>query len=318
MIDYDRNKWWVLAFAYKATVIRQMAVRISLFLVLTAVLAVLQYYKYQIPDTGATLHTLLGTALGLLLVFRTNASYGRYWEGRKLLGAIVNNSRDLMRAASCYCKLSGSDGPAALVQYIAGFVIGLKLRLRDNKDTTEVAAVVKSPSAREKITKFHNPALASLNMISVWIEARAQEGNLERWHARTIESYLAQLCESQGGLERICNTPIPFAYAVHTHQFLLLYLVTLPFTMVVTYEFYSLVAVFIISFGLLGIDEAGVEIEDPFGLDDNDLPLEIIFNNIVRDAQALVDLNSGVQDGVQDSGEGTPSVRVQVDDEGDL
>jgi len=61
-----------------------------------------------------------------------------------------------------------------------------------------------------------------------------------------------------------------------------------------------------------------VEIEDPFGLDDNDLPLEIIFNNIVRDAQALVDLNSGVQDGVQDSGEGTPSVRVQVDDEGDL
>jgi len=259
------------------------------------------------------------------LVFRTNASYDRYWEGRKLIGAIVNNSRSLMRSASCYCNLKSPDGPSALVQYIAGFVIGLKLTLRQNKDKGEVESVVKNPSAREKISKFHNSALASLNMISMWTEARTRDGHIERWHARTIETYIHNLCESQGGLERICNTPIPFAYAVHTHQFLLLYLATLPFTMVVTYQFYSLVAVFIISFGLLGIDEAGVEIEDPFGLDDNDLPLDLIFNNIIRDAQALVDLNAGGEIIVdtQDDKHALESsasalVRVGSDDTGDL
>jgi putative membrane protein len=75
MIVYDKHKWWVLGTAFKGTVIKRMLVRISILLAITVTLAVLQDFKYKIPTTNSTIHSLLGTALGLLLVFRTNASY---------------------------------------------------------------------------------------------------------------------------------------------------------------------------------------------------------------------------------------------------
>jgi len=118
------------------------------------------------------------------------------------------------------------------------------------------------------------------------------------------------MCEAQAALDRICDTPIPFAYAVHTHQFLLLYLSTLPFTMVITYQYYALVAVFIISFGMLGIDEAGVEIEDPFGLDDNDLPLDKICANIAKQAEAIAKFGQGNSPAI--SGESSKSATLRV------
>ena len=75
MIVYDKNKWWLLGFAFKGTVIKHMLVRLGILLGITVMLAVLQDFKYKIPATNSTIHSLLGTALGLLLVFRTNASY---------------------------------------------------------------------------------------------------------------------------------------------------------------------------------------------------------------------------------------------------
>jgi len=291
MLEYDKHKWWVLLFAFRGTVIQRMMVRIGILLGLTVMLCLLQYYKYQIPNTSATIHTLLGTALGLLLVFRTNASYDRYWEGRKLLGSVVTQCRSLTRAAATYCKSDNPECLATLVRYISAFAVSLKFQLRQDGDTTKLIELKVNPEEMDRIIKFHNRGLALLFMISKWIDEQVRNGSLERWQARSLEQYVSVIGDSQGGLERILKTPIPFAYAVHTHQFLWLYLLTLPFTMVVTYQYYALVAVFTIGFGLIGIDEAGVEIEDPFGTDDNDLPLDAIFGTIIRDAEELTKLS---------------------------
>jgi len=186
----------------------------------------------------------------------------------------------LRRTPLCWCSIS------------TAFFVGLKLSLRSQAYNGELKDVIKNPAVVEKITKVPNIGFACLSMISLWVDARMREGHLDRWQARSIEQYVSAIVDAQGGLERISGTPIPFAYAVHTHQFLLLYLITLPFTMVTTYGYYALVAVFTIAFGLIGIDEAGVEIEDPFGFDDNDLPLEVLFDKSVNLLTAFVDTNN--------------------------
>jgi len=148
-------------------------------------------------------------------------------------------------------------------------------------------------------------------VMSKWVNDQVRRGHLDVSHSRSLEQYISVIAESQGGLERICFTPIPFAYAAHTHQFffLLLYLVTLPFTMVFTYQYYAMVAVFIVTFGLVGIDEAGVEIEDPFGTDDNDLPLEAIFETIMRDAKNLSEFGL---EGSSDNGTNANHMTIQL------
>jgi len=294
MILYDKGKWYSISLSYQGTVIGKMMVRIIGLLLITVMLAVLQQHGYAIPAVNSTLHTLLGTGLSLLLVFRTNSSYDRYWEGRKLLGAIVNNNRSFFRNITTAFRGRPEDA-AVLVQYVSGFVTGLKHTLRQDKDTREYAEYLKVPEDLERVSKFHNPATASLVMMTKWVHEQIRKGALERWEGRSLEAYIGGLGDSQGGLERIANTPIPFAYAAQTHQFLLLYLITLPFTMVTTYQYYALVAVFIISFGLIGVDEAGVEIEDPFGHDDNDLPLEGIFGTIMRDAKGITEFFGEVE-----------------------
>jgi len=287
MIPYDNQKWWILAVAFKGTAFKKMAVRIAAFMLLTVCLAVLQGYKYPIPSVNSTIHTLLGTALGLLLVFRTNASYDRYWEGRKMWGQIVNNTRSLVRVAVTNYHNKGNEleGLAAIV---SAFPFAVKNNLRQLTDTKELVELLRDQAAVDKIVSLPNRATAVLLLLSHWVAEKARSHELDYWAARTLEAHIAQLADAQGALERIKDTPIPFAYAVHTHQFLMLYLITLPFTMVVTYQYYALVAVFIVSFGLLGIDEAGVEIEDPFGLDDNDLPLDAMCDRIKKLMAAMV------------------------------
>src|SRR5688500_6289346 len=101
MTDYDPHSWWRYLLTVEGSVLKQILLRISLplFWCVGVVLLYEQGYKVTAPST---MHTLVGVAMGLLLVFRTNASYDRFWEGRKLIGAIVNNARDLARQTRSY------------------------------------------------------------------------------------------------------------------------------------------------------------------------------------------------------------------------
>ena len=95
------------------------------------------------------------------------------------------------------------------------------------------------------------------------------------------------LLDNQGGCERILKTPIPFAYAVHIRQMLAIYVVTLPFALVGEMGWATIPTVAVVAFGMIGIEEAGNEIEDPFGTDPNDLPLEALCATIAKDVAAL-------------------------------
>jgi putative membrane protein len=287
MIPYEPKSWLKLTLHVRGTVIPRLLGRVGCLLLLTVVaLAV----KHSLPDPSKVFngfkplgHTLIGVAIGLLIVFRTNASYDRYWEGRKLWGGIINTSRNLVRGTVAHVH-----DARELANLVSAYALALKQHLRNDKNLSEIEELI-SPELFQRASATANPPSIIALAMSRWIQHHQSHGRLDAITAQGLESQVRLLLDGQGGCERILRTPIPFAYAVHIKQLVMLYLVTLPFVLVAEMEWVALPLVGVISFGLLGIEEAGVEIEDPFGDDPNDLPVEAMCATIGRDVLALVE-----------------------------
>jgi len=275
MIDYPRGRWVPLTLAWRGTVLPRTLGWVVVLAGLAAGLQVLaEQFTYHITLPPLA-HNLIGVALGLLLVFRTNASYERYWDGRRQWGGIVNASRNLVRAFASYLPEFAPE----MARLAAAFPLALKQRLRGNRDLTELPEALRFEG---------NTPLLVTRAMSRWIAGHHASGALTGEAARALEGYVAQLVDHQGACERILRTPIPFAYVVHIRQMLLLYLLSLPYVLVPTLGWLAPAAVAFITMGLLGIEEIGVEIEEPFGTDPNDLPIEAMCSTIERDVKALV------------------------------
>lgn len=302
MITYDPKSWLKLGFAYRGTIIPRVLVRVGVLVALTfgvfvtreAILWLTTPPKDAPVATAPTDplkpfkplgHTLIGVALGLLIVFRNNCSYDRYWEGRKLWGSIVNTSRNLMRGAVIAAANHGKE----LAGLVSAYALALKQHLRSDKDLRELNEHV-PPAVFDQTSAAGNPPATIAFHMSRWIAARQAEGQIDSVTAQGLEVQVRTLLDNQGGCERILRTPIPFAYAVHIKQLLFLYLLSLPFVLVGEMGWVAIPTTAAIAFGLLGIEEAGVEIEDPFGDDPNDLPIEAICATIGRDAKAAAEM----------------------------
>ena len=140
----------------------------------------------------------------------------------------------------------------------------------------------------EHVRDSVNPALAvALRMSAVLVEAR-QRGLISDYMQLQLDQNIQLLIDYQGGCERIVRTPMPFSYMLHLRRTLILFLFTLPFALVDVFGWLSVPVVFLIAHTLLGVEEIGVEIEDPFGFEDNDLPLEEIPDSIARTLDEVV------------------------------
>ncbi len=287
MIAYDPKGWLDLLFKFDGTVLPRVMVRVAVLAVLTIALLLVREF---VSDTDVIFkpfkplgHTLIGVALGLLIVFRNNCSYDRYWEGRKLWGGVVNASRNLLREAAVFVGDAHDLGKLA-----SAYALALKQHLRGNKDFSEIESLVPK-DVLDHAASTSNPPSILAYYLSVWIQNQAKSGKIDTVTAQSLESNVRVLLDNQGGCERILRTPIPFAYAVHIKHLLSLYLLSLPFVLIGDMSWVAIPTVAVIGFGLLGIEEAGVEIEDPFGDDPNDLPIEAICATIGRDTTALAD-----------------------------
>lgn len=281
MISYDNKAWWRVFASLHGTVVEVVLVRTLALFGITVVLLLFSKFIYGLPKIEGLAHTILGVVLGLLIVFRTNSSYDRFWEGRKLWGAIVNTSRNLARAAAVFA------GPADdFARLVAAYVITVKRTLRADNDLSELEPYAPA-DVIARAQEAGNPPSILAYQLTDWIRRQRDDGKLDSIMAAQFEERVGFLVDFQGGCERILKTPIPFVYAVHIKHLLFVYLLTLPFVLVPMIGWFAPLAVGIIAFGLLGIEDAGVEIEDPFGDDPNDLPLDDICGVIARDTQAM-------------------------------
>lgn len=284
MIDYDAHNWLQHFFDIKGSMVREIIVRVlSCVIVATAVAAGHQYWRPL--DMSDKPHSLIGVALGLLLVFRTNASYDRFWEGRKQWGSIVNESRNLARLASTL--LHGDRALLErLVRWGMAFPWAVMYALRGEKRLRPASSF--SEEEIRRVTESDHVPLAIARRMSADIAGARRRGLVDGYAHMTLDQNVQLLVDYMGACERIHKTPLPFAYVVHLRRALFLYCLSLPFALVAAFGWWTIPVTFAVAYILFGIEEIGVEIEDPFGYDPNDLPLDLIGQRIANDADAIV------------------------------
>jgi putative membrane protein len=289
MIEYDRNDWLRAVFSFRGTALRRVWKRI-LFFTLYAFVVQAAYGLgttvggLELPvyfGLDAKAHAVLGSLLGFLIVFRMNASNNRYWEGRSNWGAIVNASRNLVRVGVAH-----TPHGVELADLVAGYVTCLRRSLQGNLDMEETEVYL-TGELRQLAGRFGNPPTAVSFAISGWIEREFRSGTLSPNLLRHMEDQLSKMVDAQGACEKIRKTPMPFVYVVMIKQLILVYLLTLPFAVGRECGWWSPVVMAIVSLGLLGMEEASVETEDPFGTDDNCLDMETYTMTIARDTGQL-------------------------------
>jgi putative membrane protein len=288
VIDYDPKAWLRIVVTLRGSVAIHLLGRVAIAVAIGLVASWLhESSEFAIP---AMAHTLIGAALGLLLVFRTNASYGRYVEARELLGRIVNASRDLARQVVTYVAEHPERAAlrADVLRWLGAFYRLLVQSVRDERDLGALEQHLSAAERAQLEPLRHRPSV-----VAAWISARLyaahRAGALEIEPLRAMDANLTTLIAALGGCERIRRTPVPFAYAQHIKLFMVLFCYTVPFALVEALGVYTAVASGALSFALFGIDEIGVEIEDPFGTDPNDLPMERIGDTIEASTREIVE-----------------------------
>ncbi|MCB9729267.1 MAG: hypothetical protein H6744_06605 [Deltaproteobacteria bacterium] len=287
MIDYDGKRWGKVALQLHGSVIPGVLPRVLLAGALGAVAALAHSaYGFSIPPIA---HTLVGVALGLLLVFRTNASFDRYWEGRKLVGQMVNRCRDLARQAETLLDPAADGARARFRRLVPAWFALTRQHLRAERELEALGAQL-TEDERATLGPVTTRPLTVATWLGRALAEEARAGRLSEQRIQLFDQNLTALADTLGGCERIVRTPIPFAYAQHIKSFLLLFCYTAPFAMAESMGWHTPMAALVLAYALFGIDEIGVEIEDPFGYDPNDLAMDGIGETIGRDvAEILAD-----------------------------
>lgn len=284
MIRYDPHHWSDHFFDIRGTLLIEISLRV-LTCILWSVAVVWWHLHVFSVAMAVTVHSLVGVALGLLLVFRTNASYDRFWEGRKLWGSIVNDTRNLVRAATAHLG-ADRDLLTQLVRWTAIFPYAAMSTLRGSSEVGP-AALELTPEERVGLLKSQHLALhVSQNMTAI-LKKAYDKGLITDIITVSLDLGVRQLIDWIGACERIRKTPLPFAYVVHLRRALVIYCFTLPFALVRDYQWFTVLDVALVTFVFFGIEEIGVEIEGPFGHDENDLPLEEICETIHKNIYVM-------------------------------
>lgn len=225
--------------------------------------------------------------LGLLLVFRTNTAYERFWEARKLWGGQITTSRSL--AQSIWTLIPTVDEShiiekQKIAQLLPAFAIATKLHLRAEPINQELTNLIAPEQSQLLPQQPHHLPLTILGWLRKWIQQQFQRGLIGDRECVYLFELLDILNTNLGAYERILNTPIPLAYSLHLRHLIYLYCLLFPLQVVDTLGWLTIPATCLVAFALFGIEEIGIEIQNPFGYDENDLELdrycEIIQNNV--------------------------------------
>lgn len=296
MINYNPHDWRSHLLDIRGSMLPEIIGRVLSCVAWAAVVTIaheiLLAYKVKFSlAVPSVVHSLVGTALGLLLVFRTNSSYDRFWEGRKLWGGMVNECRNLARQGTNL--LVDPQLKREFVLWVASYPYAAMSSLRGTRVLSPSSKELPADQVQQVLAAQHLPLAVASRLTRILITARDRK-ELSEFLLPAIDANTNLLIDYVGACERIHRTPIPFAYMVHLRRALILYCFTLPFALVDSFHWWTIVGTFLLAFIFFGIEEIGVEIEDPFGYDENDLPLERFCQTIEGNVLALLDGGSEV------------------------
>ena len=228
-------------------------------------------------------YSLVGFVLSLLLVFRTNTAYDRWWEGRKKWGELVNNSRNLA------IKISALTDDVQTKQYfsrmIANYAISMKEHLREGVITDELDL---TQDEKKEIANYEHKPNYIITMLYKKLDELKKNGKLTEENYIVIDVNLKSFSDIIGACERIKNTPIPYSYSMFFKKFIFIYVTTLPLAFVHSFGYYSSLVSIFVFYVLVSMEILAEEIEDPFGTDDNDLPTDSLSEKIKSNVNEIL------------------------------
>jgi putative membrane protein len=293
MINYDTKAWISsLFFLKKGDTLRKLYPIILLMIVYTGLISYVELDYFHVSDKSNlknfnTLHTILGFVLSMLLVFRTNTAYDRWWEGRKQWGSLVNSSRNFSAKINAFLAEDDHVNRDFFRSIIPVFSQALYQHLR--KDTTRLELDHEPHPEIPNFNHDQHVPNAIIQLLMDKVNSLYMEGKLTDAQLIIINNELQSFLEICGACERIKNTPLPYSYSGFIKKFIFLFVITLPIGMSFTLGYLSIPIVAIIFYVLASLELIAEEIEDPFGNDPNDLPTQIIAEKIEKNVDEIIE-----------------------------
>jgi len=287
MVSYNTKDWFTFIFRFhKADTFRKLLPIMLAIGIYSGSVGYLEVEYWKLSDTNyikniTIMHGMLGFVISLLLVFRTNTAYDRWWEGRRLWGSLVNNSRNI--AMKLAVILKEDDDKAFFRKMIPNFASVLHIHLHDSDTAKQLFDNLDLEIDHHK----HKP-----NQVAKLMFERINElylaGKISGDQLIVLNNEFISFTDICGACERIKNTPIPYSYSAFIKKFIFFYVMTLPFGYAFSLGYYVVPVVVFIFYVLASLELIAEEIEDPFGDDENDLPTRKISENIKKHVEELI------------------------------
>lgn len=287
MKSYNTKEWFSFIFRFnKGDTFRKLLPIMIGIGIYSAIVAWLETSYWQLSGVShvkniTVVHTLVGFVISMLLVFRTNTAYDRWWEGRRMWGSLVNNSRNL--AIKIAVMVKTPEDKTQFRRLIPAFshVLAQHLRSEDISHELFDDATLKADHYKHKPNQIAKTIMDGINTLYI-------EGKITGDQLIVLNAEMQSLLDICGACERIKNTPIPYSYSAFIKKFIFFYVMSLPFGYVFQLGYYVIPVVIFVFYVLASLELIAEEIEDPFGNDPNDLPLDKIAENIRKNVEELI------------------------------
>ncbi|MCX9062389.1 bestrophin family protein [Citrobacter portucalensis] len=287
MIVRPQQHWLRLIFVWHGSVLSKIFSRLLLnFLLSIAVIIMLPWYTMLGIKFTLAPFSILGVAIAIFLGFRNNACYSRYVEARHLWGQLMIASRSLLREVKTTLPDDAELGQFVRLQI--AFAHCLRMTLRRNPQAEPLAKYL-SEKDLQTVFAAQSPANRILLLMGEWLAIRRRDGQLSDILFHSLNNRLNDMSAVLAGCERIANTPVPFAYTLILHRTVYLFCIMLPFALVVDLHYMTPFISVLISYTFISLDALAEELEDPFGTENNDLPLDAICKAIEIDLLQMND-----------------------------
>jgi putative membrane protein len=289
-MSYDKN-WFKLVLSFRGSVIWDIKYQVAVTMIIALIITLI-YEKggYRGLSQPSLAGLIPGIVLGLLLVFRTNTAYERFWEGWQIAGMTIFTGRNLSRQIWMNIivkSIEEQEKKAYHLRLIAAFFVAMTQHLRREGVDDRLKSIL-APEHCLQLKNVSNMPLKITQWIGAYLAQQYRQQHIDSIQFAALNRLLDQLVECLSRCERILNAPMPRAYSIHLRHLLILYCFALPFQMVKDLHWWTVPVVGVVAFVLFGIEAIGLEIENPFGYDANDIPLDNLCRKLHNDIEELI------------------------------
>lgn len=280
--------WFSILFDFhKTKTLKKLSLSVVSVGLYTLAIELLEDKVFHIDfKTPSIVFSILGIVLGLLLVFRTNTAYDRWWEGRKLLSSLGANAKSFAIKINAYLPASDIANKEFFAKMISNHGFAMKENLRGEVQFEELEEI--TPAYTDVLKSVYHVPNQIISSITERIVLLYKEGKITDPQLLELSKHMDAAVEIVASCERIRTTPVPFSYSIHLKKFIFFFTIILPFGFIHDLGYWCFIIVMIIFYALVGLEAIGEEIEDPFGQDENDLPMDAICKSIKKSVKAIL------------------------------